>query len=99
MSAPQTRAMRAGGAALAVMALTGALASAAHAAKPCEDLALEIAAKLKAAGIKDYVLEIVPNELAVGEKVVGSCEGGTRKITYARLKASAAPSAPASTVR
>ena len=59
----------------------------AHAAKSCEELALEIAAKLKAAGIKDYSLEIVPNELAVGEKVVGSCDGGTRKITYARVKA------------
>jgi hypothetical protein len=60
--------------------------SAAHAAKSCEDLALEIADKLKAAGIKDYSLEIVPNELAVGEKIVGSCDGGTRKITYARVK-------------
>jgi len=58
----------------------------AHAAKSCEELALEIADKLKAAGVKDYSLEIVPNELAVGEKVVGSCEGGTRKITYAREK-------------
>jgi hypothetical protein len=58
----------------------------AHAAKPCEELALEIAAKLDAAGVKDYSLEIVPNELAQGEKVVGSCEGGTRKITYAKEK-------------
>ena len=56
----------------------------AHAAKPCEELALEIAAKLDAKGVKDYSLEIVPNELAEGEKVVGSCEGGTRKITYAK---------------
>jgi len=63
-----------------------------HAAKPCEELALEIAAKLKAAGVKDYSLEIVPNELAVGEKVVGSCDGGTRKITYARVKE--APESP-----
>ena len=99
MSAPRTRAMRSGAAALVAMALAGSLASAAHAAKSCEDLALEIAAKLKAVGIKDYVLEIVPNELAVGEKVVGSCEGGTRKITYARLKPSTASSAPASNAR
>jgi hypothetical protein len=74
------------------VALAASLGSPAHAAKPCEELALEIAAKFKAAGIKDYVLEIVPNELAAGEKVVGSCEGGTRKITYARIK-SAAPAA------
>jgi len=58
----------------------------AYGAKPCEELALEIAAKLDAAGVKDYSLEIVPNELAEGEKVVGSCEGGTRKITYAKVK-------------
>jgi hypothetical protein len=64
-------------------------------AKPCEELALEIAAKLTAAGIKDYSLEIVSNELAEGEKVVGSCEGGTRKITYARVRAQK-PDAPAS---
>ena len=70
-------------------------ASMAHGAKPCEDLALEIAAKLTAAGVKDYSLEIVPNELAEGEKVVGSCEGGSRKITYAKIKPKKAD-APAS---
>jgi Protein of unknown function (DUF1161) len=61
-------------------------AGSARGAKPCEELALEIAAKLDAKGVKDYSLEVVPNELAEGEKVVGSCEGGTRKITYAKLK-------------
>ena len=69
---------------LLVVALLGA--SMVHGAKPCEELALEIAAKLDAKGVKDYSLEIVPNELAEGEKVVGSCEGGTRKITYAKVK-------------
>jgi len=66
----------------------------AHAAKPCEELALEIAAKLDAKGVKDYSLEIVPNELAQGETVVGSCEGGTRKITYARVKPNKPDPAP-----
>ena len=69
---------------LLVVALLGV--PMAHGAKPCEELALEIAAKLDAKGVKDYSLEIVPNELAEGEKVVGSCEGGTRKITYAKVK-------------
>jgi hypothetical protein len=63
-----------------------ACASAASAAKPCEELALEIAAKLDAAGVKGYSLEIVPSALITGEKVVGSCESGTRKITYAKAK-------------
>ena len=78
---------------LAVAALL--CAPMAYSAKPCEELALEIAAKLDAAGVKDYSLEIVPNELAQGEKVVGSCEGGTRKITYAKVKPKKAD-APAS---
>ncbi|HSW21750.1 MAG TPA: DUF1161 domain-containing protein [Burkholderiaceae bacterium] len=69
---------------LLVVALLSA--HSAYGAKPCEELALEIAAKLDAKGIKDYSLEIVPNELAEGETVVGSCEGGTRKITYAKVK-------------
>jgi hypothetical protein len=81
------------------IALAASLGSPARAAKPCEDLALEIAAKFKAAGVKDYVLEIVPNELAVGEKVVGSCEGGTRKITYARTKSVPAPASSASAAK
>jgi len=68
---------------LLVVALLGA--HSAYGAKPCEELALEIAAKLDAKGVKDYSLEIVPNELAQGETVVGSCEGGTRKITYAKV--------------
>jgi hypothetical protein len=63
-----------------------ACANAASAAKPCAELAREIAAKLDAAGVKGYSLEIVPSALATGEKVVGSCEGGTRKITYAKAK-------------
>jgi hypothetical protein len=97
MSAPAGRARSGGAAGLVALAVVASLvASTAQAAKPCEELALEIAGKLKAAGIKDYVLEIVPNELAAGEKVVGSCEGGTRKITYARIRAPAAASAPAS---
>jgi hypothetical protein len=76
-----------------IVVVLALFASLTHAAKPCEELALEIAAKLKAAGVKDYSLEIVPNELAVGEKVVGSCDGGTRKITYARVKAPESPPA------
>jgi hypothetical protein len=70
-----------------ILAVALLCAPTAHGAKSCEELALEIAAKLDAAGVKGYSLEIVPNELAEGEKVVGSCEGGTRKITYAKVKA------------
>ena len=56
----------------------------AHAAKDCEELKTEIAAKIDANGVKGYTLEIVPNDKVGDAKVVGSCEGGTKKITYAR---------------
>jgi hypothetical protein len=52
--------------------------------KGCEALKAAIAAKLESKGVRNYTLEIVP----VGEeregRVVGQCEGGTRKIVYLR---------------
>ncbi len=52
--------------------------------KNCDELKTEIAAKLDAKGVVMYTLEIVPNEDVHDQKVVGSCDGGTRKITYRR---------------
>jgi hypothetical protein len=52
--------------------------------KSCDELKMEIAAKLDAKGVKDYELKIVAAEEVKSETVVGSCDGGTRKITYAR---------------
>lgn len=68
------------------LVLVAALAVSAHAfaAKPCEDLKTEIAAKIEAHGVKAYTLEIVPADQVGDQKVVGSCEGGTKKIVYAR---------------
>jgi len=54
------------------------------AAKPCEELKREIAAKIEANGVNNYTLEIVPNDQVGEKKVVGSCEGGTKKIVYTR---------------
>ncbi len=54
------------------------------AAKDCEELKSEIAAKIDANGVKSYTLEIVPNDKVGDAKVVGSCEGGTKKIIYTR---------------
>jgi hypothetical protein len=56
----------------------------AFAAKPCEELKTEIAAKLDAKGVKSYQLEIVPNADVKEQTVVGSCDGGAKKITYKR---------------
>ena len=52
--------------------------------KSCEELKSEIAAKLDAKGVKDYTLNIVDAKDVKDEKVVGSCDGGTKRITYAR---------------
>ena len=54
----------------------------AFAVKPCDELKSEIAAKLDAKGVKNYELGIVPAAEVKQENVVGSCEGGTKKITY-----------------
>lgn len=56
----------------------------AQTAKPCEELKSEIAAKLDAKGVKNYALEIVVSDQVGDRKVVGSCEGGTKKIVYTR---------------
>lgn len=55
------------------------------AAKPCEELKQEIEVKIQAAGVASYTLEIVPNDEAQDPNmVVGSCDGGTKKIIYQR---------------
>lgn len=64
--------------------LSFAVMSQVHAAKPCEELKSEIAAKLDAKGVQNYVLEIVPADQETDLRVVGTCEGGTKKITYVR---------------
>ncbi len=52
--------------------------------KPCDELKAEIAAKMDANGVKNYTLEIVATDQVGDRKVVGSCEGGTKKIVYVR---------------
>lgn len=54
------------------------------AAKSCEELKSEIAAKLEARNVKKYQLEIVAAGDIKDQKVVGSCEGGKKRITYKR---------------
>ncbi|MCA3237955.1 MAG: DUF1161 domain-containing protein [Curvibacter sp.] len=67
-----------------IIALTLTLPAAWAQVKPCEELKTEIAAKLDANGVKNYTLEIVANEQVRDRKVVGSCEGGSKKIVYVR---------------
>jgi hypothetical protein len=62
----------------------------AQTAKPCEELKDEITKKLDAKGVKGYTLDIVAKDKDAEGKVVGTCEGGTKKIIYNRAPAPAA---------
>ena len=66
----------------AVLAL--AAASVFAAGKPCEELKTQIAAKLDAKKVSGYTLEIVDADKTGDAKVVGTCDGGAKKITYAK---------------
>ena len=54
--------------------------------KSCEELKAEIEAKLKAKGVEGYTLEIIPTDQVKDQTIIGSCEGGTKKISYSRSK-------------
>jgi Protein of unknown function (DUF1161) len=108
--------------ALVLLAATLAFAAPVFAApKPCDELKSEIEEKIKAKGVKDFTLEVVPaasakdgtakesakdggtkdsgakesakdggatpaasKDSAGAGKVVGTCDGGTKKIVYKR---------------
>jgi outer membrane lipoprotein-sorting protein len=56
----------------------------AQAGTPCEEVKSEIAQKLDAKGVKSYTLEVVSKDQETDGKVVGTCEGGAKKIVYRR---------------
>jgi hypothetical protein len=69
---------------IAVVALLLVAAPAMAQRKDCEELKTEIEAKIKANGVKDFTLEIVAAEDKKEGNVVGTCDGGTKKILYKR---------------
>ena len=68
---------------LIVVALLACTAQA-HAAQSCEELKTKVTTKLDGKNVKGYSLEIVASDKMGDAKVVGSCEGGTKKLTYTR---------------
>ena len=62
------------------------------AAKPCDELRGEIDAKIRANGVPEFTLEVIDaaGEAGTDGKVVGSCEGGSKRIVYRRGAAAAA---------
>jgi len=65
---------------LLALAVTPALAQ----RKDCEELKGEIDAKIKSNGVTVFTLTIVDKDAAEDGKVVGTCDGGTKKIVYKR---------------
>ena len=60
------------------------IAGTAMAAKDCEELKSEIAAKIDAKGVPHYSLEIVDKGAEADGDVVGACGGDTKEIVYKR---------------
>ncbi|MEY4562904.1 MAG: hypothetical protein RLZZ618_2181 [Pseudomonadota bacterium] len=50
--------------------------------KGCAELKAEIAAKMDSRGLKGYTLEVVDAGKVGDSKVVGTCERGSKKVTY-----------------
>jgi hypothetical protein len=70
---------------IAVLLLSfAAVSTQAFEIKKCDELKSEIAAKLDAKGVKSYQLDIVATTDVKNQTVIGSCEGGTKKITYTK---------------
>jgi hypothetical protein len=65
---------------LLALAVTPALAQ----RKDCNELKSEIDAKITANGVKVFTTTIVDKDAPEDGKVVGTCDGGTKKIVYKR---------------
>ena len=52
--------------------------------KPCDELKAEIDAKIRKNGVETFTLEVVDNDAQADGKVVGTCDGQSKKIVYKR---------------
>ena len=69
----------------AYVLLVASLAMSAGAlAKSCDEVKTELAAKLDAKHVVGYTLDVVPADQNPDGKVIGTCEGGAKKIVYTR---------------
>ena len=50
--------------------------------KDCNELKTEIEAKIKKNGVDKFTLDIVDADKQAEVKVVGTCDGGAKKIVY-----------------
>jgi hypothetical protein len=61
-----------------------AMISPAFAAKSCDELKSEIDAKIKGHGVATFTLDVLASADVKEQKVVGTCEGGTKKVVYTK---------------
>jgi hypothetical protein len=61
------------------LAATPALAK-----KSCDELKGEIETKLKSKGVKSWTIDIVAKDEQKEGRVVGTCDGGAKKLVYKR---------------
>ncbi len=55
-----------------------------HAENNCDSIRAEIEAKIRVAGVKDFVVSVVQAETRVSGRVIGSCDLGRKKIIYSQ---------------
>lgn len=60
------------------------IATPALAKKSCDELKAEIETKITSKGVKTFTLKIAGKDEQKDGKVVGTCDGGTKKIVYKR---------------
>ncbi|HLQ00678.1 MAG TPA: DUF1161 domain-containing protein [Burkholderiales bacterium] len=75
--------------AMVALALAASPALAQTQRKDCGELKTEIEAKITANGVKVFTLTVADKDAAEDGKVVGTCDGGTKKIVYKRGAADA----------
>jgi hypothetical protein len=69
--------------AVMVLGFVGA-ASAQSMRKSCDELKAEIDAKIKKNGVDKFSLDVVDLDAQAEGKIVGTCDGNTKKIVYKR---------------
>ena len=69
---------------VAAASLALVAASPAWARKDCNELKGEIEAKIKNNGVAVFTLDILDKDAQAEGKVVGTCDGGAKKIIYKR---------------
>ena len=52
--------------------------------RTASELKAEIEAKIKKNGVDKFTLDVVETDAQADGKVVGTCDGGTKKIVYKR---------------